>query len=142
VTPRQSSLRIDMSADDAAAAPPPPLAHATAFDDIENSSTHSNSGRSTPVTRDKQRDFLTLQRVESQSLRREVDAVGASEVRRASSSMTMRGVFCRECARDDANGVRVAREVREARGCRLAWFPRDETTRVVDAMRCDDALTR
>jgi hypothetical protein len=65
VTPRQSSLRIDMSADDAAAAPPPPLAHATAFDDIENSSTHSNSGRSTPVTRDKQRDFLTLQRVES-----------------------------------------------------------------------------
>lgn len=134
-----------MSADDATTAPPPPpppLAHATAFDDIENSSTHSNSGRSTPVTRDKQRDFLTLQRVESQSLRREVDAVGASEVRRASSSMVMRGVCCRVRARDDANVARVAREVCEPRGCRLVWFPRDETTRVVDAMRCDDALTR
>jgi len=68
--------------------------------------------------------------------------VGASEVRRASSSMTMRGVFCRERARDDANVARVAREVREARVCRLGWFPRDETTQVVDAMRCDDALTR
>ena len=132
-----------MSADDATTAPPPPpLAHATAFDDIENSSTHSNSGRSTPVTRDKQRDFLTLQRVESQSLRREVDAVGASEVRRASSSMVMRGVCCRVRARDDANVARVAREVCEPRGCRLVWVPRDETTRVVDAMRCDDALTR
>ena len=137
MTPRQSSLRIDMSADDATTAPPPPppLAHATAFDDIENSSTHSNSGRSTPVTRDKQRDFLTLQRVESQSLRREVDAVGASEVRRASSSMVMRGVCCRARARDDANVARVAREVCEPRA--VGWCGSPETRRRESSMRCD-----